>query len=48
VAAILREVLPGVAPSAATRGALDEARAAGATPTLLAALALASPEFQQQ
>lgn len=35
-------------PSAETRAALVEARDAGATPDLLAALVLSSPEFQQQ
>ena len=37
-----------VPPSADTRAALVEARDAGATPDLLAALVLSSPEFQQQ
>ena len=37
-----------VPPSADTRAALIEARDAGATPDLLAALVLSSPEFQQQ
>lgn len=47
VDAILQEVLLAPA-SATTRDALEEARAAGASPSLLAALALSSPEFQQQ
>jgi uncharacterized protein (DUF1800 family) len=37
-----------VPPSADTRAALVEARDAGASPDLLAALVLSSPEFQQQ
>jgi len=47
VDALTQEILLSSA-SAATRTALEEARAAGARPALLAALVLSSPEFQQQ
>ena len=47
VDALAQEILLAP-PSGATRAALVEARDAGATPDLLAALVLSSPEFQQQ
>jgi len=47
VDALAQEILLAP-PSDATRAALVEARDAGATPELLAALVLSSPEFQQQ